>query len=83
MAGGTPVVTTPQVAEPLTARAGEHFLLGDGAEALANAAIALLRDPARARAIARAARVVVETHYRWETSAAAVEAAWHAVSRAR
>ncbi len=80
MAVGTPVVTTPQVAEPLAARAGEHFLVGDDAGSLAAAAVALLRDAERARAIARAARAVVEARYRWEASADAVEIAWNAVS---
>lgn len=83
MAVGTPVVTTPQVAEPLAARAGEHFLVGDGADALADAAVGLLRDPRRARAMARAARVIVETRYRWEASADGVEAAWMAVAGRR
>jgi glycosyltransferase involved in cell wall biosynthesis len=40
----------------------------------------LLRDPARARAMARAARAVVERRYRWEDSARAVEAAWEAAA---
>jgi glycosyltransferase involved in cell wall biosynthesis len=42
--------------------------------------VSLLRDPAKARALARAARAVVERHYRWEDSAAAVEAAWVAAA---
>jgi sugar transferase (PEP-CTERM/EpsH1 system associated) len=80
MAVGTPVVTTPQVAEPLTARAGEHFLVGEDAAGLADAALALLRAPARARAMAAAARAVVESRYRWDTFADAVEAVWRAVA---
>lgn len=82
MAVGTPVVTTPQVAEPLRGRAGEHFVVADGADALAAAAVGLLREPARARAMAVAARRLVETLYRWETSADAVEAAWIAATQA-
>lgn len=82
MAVGTPVVTTPQVAEPLAAEARAHIVVADGAVALADAAVALMREPARARAMARAARGAVETHYRWERSADAVEAAWLAATRA-
>jgi len=78
MACGTPVVTTPRAATPLAARAGEHLLVADDAAGLAAAAVALLRDPARARTLGRAARALVERRYRWEDSAAAVEAAWEA-----
>lgn len=76
MAVGTPVVTTPGVAAALDATPGEHLLVAEGAAALADAALALLADPARARAMAVAARAVVERTYTWEASAAGVEAAW-------
>jgi polysaccharide biosynthesis protein PslH len=78
MAVGTPVVTTPQVAAAFAARDGEHLLLGDTGPALAEAATALLRDEARARRIAEAARALVERAYGWDASAAGVEAAWRA-----
>src|SRR5262249_56433440 len=80
MAVGTPVVATPSVAAALDVRADEHLLVADGAEALAAATVALLRDPAPARAMARAARAVVERRYRWEDSARGVEAAWEAAA---
>jgi sugar transferase (PEP-CTERM/EpsH1 system associated) len=76
MAVGTPVVTTPGVAAAIAATPGEHLLVADGAAALADAALALLADPARARAMAAAARALVERTYTWEASAAGVEAAW-------
>jgi glycosyltransferase involved in cell wall biosynthesis len=76
MAVGTPVVTTPQVAAAFAARDGEHLVLADTAPALAAAAAALLRDGARARRIAEAARALVERTYGWEASAAGVEDAW-------
>jgi len=50
---------------------------GDAAE-LAAATVALLRDPVRARSMAAAARALVERRYRWDESAAGVEAAWEA-----
>ena len=76
MAVGTPVVTTPRAAAALDAEPGEHLLVAEDAAGLASAALDLLRDARRARAMARAARALVERRYRWEDSAAAVEAAW-------
>lgn len=76
MAVGTPVVTTPQVASALAARDGEHLLLGADATALAAAASTVLRDPARGRALAKAAHGLVMRRYTWEASADAVEQAW-------
>jgi sugar transferase (PEP-CTERM/EpsH1 system associated) len=81
MAAGTPVVTTPGVARALHVRDGEDLLIADGAEALAAATIALLDDPARARAMAASARAVIEARYTWERSADGVEAAWEAATR--
>jgi len=78
MAAGTPVVATPRAVAGLALRAGEEVLVADDAAGLAAAAVALLGDPARARAQARAARALVERRYRWEDSAAGVEAAWRA-----
>jgi glycosyltransferase involved in cell wall biosynthesis len=78
MAVGTPVVATPQATGGLDVVAGEHLLVAADAPGLAEAALGLLRDPARARALARAARALVERKYRWEDSAAGVEAAWQA-----
>jgi sugar transferase (PEP-CTERM/EpsH1 system associated) len=82
MASGTPVVATSRAVAALDARPGEHLLVADDAAQLAAAAIALVRDPERARSIARAARALVERCYRWEDSAALVAAAWEeAVAR--
>jgi sugar transferase (PEP-CTERM/EpsH1 system associated) len=78
MAVGTPVVATPRAVAGLAVRPGEHVMLGEDAGALAAAAVTLLRDPARARSMARAARELVERRYRWEDSVAGVEAAWRA-----
>ena len=78
MAVGTPVVTTPAVAAALEVVPGEHLLVAGDADGLAAAAVALLTDPGRGRALAVAARTLVERRYRWEASAAAVEAAWEA-----
>ncbi len=80
MAAGTPVVTTPRAAAALDAQPGEHLLVAEDAAGLAAAALDLLANAARARALARAARALVERRYRWEDSAEGVAAAWrHAV----
>src|SRR5439155_1675000 len=65
MAAGTPVVATPRAVAGLALGTGEEVLVADDAAGLAAAAVALLRDPARARAQARAARALVERCYRW------------------
>jgi sugar transferase (PEP-CTERM/EpsH1 system associated) len=78
MAVGTPVVATSRAIGGLEVRPGEHLLVADDAEGLAAATLAVVRDPARGRALARAARALVERRYRWEDSAAGVEAAWRA-----
>lgn len=83
MAVGTPVVTTPSVAAGLDVRPGEHLLVAEDAASLAAATLTLLRDPGRARAMAAAARALVSRRYRWEDSAAGVEAAWETAVAAR
>lgn len=81
MAAGTPVVTTPGVAAAIDVHVGKDLLVADGAEALADATLALLNDPARARAMAASARRAIEARYTWERSAAGVEAAWEEAQR--
>jgi glycosyltransferase involved in cell wall biosynthesis len=81
LATGTPVVATPRATEGLDVRPGEHLVVAEDAAGLAAAAIALLRDPERARALGRAGRALVERCYRWEDSAAGVEAAWMAAAQ--
>ena len=78
MAVGTPVVATPTVAAALEVNPGTHLMVAGDAAELAAATVALLRDPERARAMATAARALVERRYRWDDSAAGVEAAWEA-----
>jgi glycosyltransferase involved in cell wall biosynthesis len=70
------VVATAGVAAALEVREGEHLLVADDAAGLAAAIVTLLRDPARARAMADAAHAVVGRRYEWSASARAVEAAW-------
>ena len=81
LASGTPVVATSRATGGLDLRPGEHLLVAEDAAGLAAAAVALLRDPGRARVLARAGRELVERRYRWEDSAAGVEAAWMGVAQ--
>jgi glycosyltransferase involved in cell wall biosynthesis len=81
LAVGTPVVSTTRAVAGLEARNAEHLLVADEAADIAAAAVTLLRDPQLAEALARAGRALVEQRYRWEDSAAAVEASWNAAVR--
>jgi len=51
---------------------GTHALLADGADETARAALSLLNDPARRRALGAAGAELVRTHYSWDTAAAAL-----------
>jgi len=61
LAHGLPVVGTPRAAAGLEVSAGEHFLLGDGAEDFAAALVTALDGGAGA--VARAGRALAEEHY--------------------
>jgi len=49
---------------------GIHALVADGAQEIARAALALLDDPARRRALGAAGRLLIRTHYGWDAAAA-------------
>jgi len=74
MAMAKPVVASPAAFEGIAARAGEELIVVDGVEAEAAAVIALLGDPARARAIGAAARARVEARYGWDATLAPLAA---------
>ena len=64
MALGKAVVTTPRGAEGLAVDGREPpLVIGDGARGVADAALSLLADPARRRALGDAARAFVEEHH--------------------
>jgi glycosyltransferase involved in cell wall biosynthesis len=81
MAVGTPVVATPRAVAALSVRPGQDLLVAEDAAGIAAAVVELLANPERARAMARAARALVERRYRWEDCAAGVEAAWESAVR--
>jgi glycosyltransferase involved in cell wall biosynthesis/GT2 family glycosyltransferase len=70
MASGCPVVSTTIGAEGLGATDGAELLIADSAEAMADAIVRLLRDPATSTALARRARAFVEARFDWDGIAA-------------
>ncbi|MBV8687895.1 MAG: TIGR03087 family PEP-CTERM/XrtA system glycosyltransferase [Alphaproteobacteria bacterium] len=66
MAMGRPVVASPAAFEGIEAEPGRDLIVADGAPAQAEAIAALLADPARAAALAAAARRRMEEAYRWD-----------------
>jgi glycosyltransferase involved in cell wall biosynthesis len=70
MAMERPVVSTTVGAEGLPVRDGVDAVLADEPQAFADAVVALLRHPARARAIGQEAAAVVRARYGWGAVAA-------------
>ncbi len=68
MAAGVPVVTTARVADALKARDGEHLLTAESPEALAEAVVRTLREPAEASGRVQRARAHVRQHFSWMTA---------------
>jgi glycosyltransferase involved in cell wall biosynthesis len=76
MAAGRAVVSTTVGAEGLEARPGRDLLVADGADAFADAVVALLRDPAaRRQAVADAGQRLVRERCDWSAVAGALEQA--------
>ena len=70
MAMALPVVVSGEAATGIPAQSGKHFAVADSDEALAEAVLALLDEPARARALGLAARSFVLDHASWEAALA-------------
>lgn len=66
MSMSLPVITTTVGAEGLPVTPGVHALFGDTAAEFAAAVLAVLRDPARARALADAASAHVLANFGWD-----------------
>jgi sugar transferase (PEP-CTERM/EpsH1 system associated) len=66
MAMARPVVASPAAFEGIEAEPGRDLLVADGPREEASAILRLIEDQARAQAIGEAARLRVETGYRWE-----------------
>jgi len=72
MAMGRPVVVSPQAAEGIDARDGEHFCVAKDIASEVNLVLRLLDDKAHANALGRAARAQVEARYDWATTLAPI-----------
>lgn len=70
-----PVLATPQAFEGIAATPGRDLLVADGAQALAEAALGLLRDErGAARELAAHGRRLIEQHYAWPQQLAVLDA---------
>ncbi len=69
-----PVVATSLGAEGLDVTSGEHLLLTDGSEAMADAILGLLADPALGSRLGSAGRSLVVERYGWAGAAARLDA---------
>ncbi|MCW1428154.1 TIGR03087 family PEP-CTERM/XrtA system glycosyltransferase [Novosphingobium sp. JCM 18896] len=70
MSMALPVVLSNEAATGIAAQNGEHFAVVDNDAALAEAVLAMLDDPARARAMGAAARRFVVENASWEAALA-------------
>lgn len=66
MAMARPVVLTTDAATGIAGRHGEHFLIADGAAALADKTLAMIADRAAAATIGAAARAFVRDQAGWD-----------------
>lgn len=68
MAMALPVVVSREAATGIAASDGEHFVVADSDDGLAQAVLALLDGPVRARALGLAARSFVLDHASWDAA---------------
>lgn len=80
---GKAVVATPQAIGGLLAEPGVNLELAHGAEAMAEAILALLADRQRRQRLGLAARQTIEAHYTWPRRAAALESLMQELVMAR
>lgn len=74
MAMALPVVLSKEAATGIPARHGEHFLIAENDERLAQAVLAAIDDPARATAMGQAARRFVVDDMGWDAALAPLAA---------
>lgn len=79
MAMRLPVVAYPEAVDGIDAIDGVHLAVADGPERCAAEVIRLLDDPARADALGRGARGLMERCYSWDSRAAAYESLYRAL----
>ena len=83
LAAGKALVATSRAAEGVDATPGQHLLVADDEDALVEALVELLLDPARRRLLAENARRWAEAHLGWSEGVAAFEDLYASLSRAR
>ena len=74
LAMGKPLVSTSVGCEGIHVRDGEHLLIADEPQALADAVLRVLSDAALAASLARQGRALVEREYGWAAITAHLEA---------
>ncbi|HXV98217.1 MAG TPA: glycosyltransferase [Anaerolineae bacterium] len=79
MAMATPVISTPQAVSALQVQAGQEALVAGAPEAMAQAVVSLLTDPALRQRTGQAGRRYVETHHDWRLAAAKLETLYQEV----
>ncbi|MDQ4419649.1 TIGR03087 family PEP-CTERM/XrtA system glycosyltransferase [Sphingobium sp. DEHP117] len=70
MAMARPVVASPQAAEGIDAEEGKHLMIARDPAEEAQAVLALLADPQRAKTLGQAARARMEARYDWAATLA-------------
>jgi sugar transferase (PEP-CTERM/EpsH1 system associated) len=73
MACATPVVTSSQAIEALTAVSGQDLLVADGAEQYADQVVRLIANHERQRSLGISGHAYVQAHHNWETIATRLE----------
>jgi glycosyltransferase involved in cell wall biosynthesis len=66
LSAGVPLVCSPVAVEGLEVRAGEHLLVGETDEEIADAIVRLLDEPRLGAALARQGRALVRERYAWD-----------------
>jgi glycosyltransferase involved in cell wall biosynthesis len=79
LALGRAVVATPLGCAGIDVRAGEHLLVAEDPEAIADAIVALLRDPVGAQRLGAAAAARMAELYAWPILADRFDATYRAV----
>ncbi len=83
MAAGRPIVTTSIVNQGIRAEDGRDLITADGAQSIADAVIALLRDREQCQRLGRFARKFVQANYHWNFVSERMQAIYKALSTTR
>ena len=83
MAAGLPLVSTAQGVSGLAVQPQVHYLAGENAEALADAVVHLLDEPALAGRLADAARDYARQYHDWAVAGNELEHLYHSLLTAK